>query len=146
MEGAVALVLEDPLSCVVVVNLDDRLGPAKDVDPECVSIEAGVEDLQQERGELVELDVSWRALIEVFGSGRVRHLGIVVLVPYRDLGWLVDVYLLEVDLQDMLIYNLQDALHLGLGDRPDLDSVRGACQVVGSGQSQDRVEDVPARV
>ena len=69
-----------------------------------------------------------------------------VLVPHRDLGWLVDVYLLEVYLQDILIHHLQDALYLGLGDRPDLDSVRGACQVVGSGQSQDRVEDVSARV
>ena len=68
MEGTVALVLKYPLSCVVVINLDDRLGPAKDIDPECVSIEAGVEYLQQEGGELVELDVSWRALIEVVGS------------------------------------------------------------------------------
>ena len=52
MEGPVTFVLEYPLAGVVVVYLNNRLGPLQYIDPERVGIEASVEYLGREIGYL----------------------------------------------------------------------------------------------
>ena len=146
VEGPVTLVLENSLTGVVVVYLDNRLGPLQYIDPERVGIETSVEYLQQERGELLILHVPRDGLVEVVGSCRVRYLHVVLLVPYRDLWGLVYVDLLEVELQNVLVDHLQHAVHLGLGHGPNLYALGSSCQVVGRGECEDWVEYIAASV
>ncbi len=103
VEGAVAIVFEDSLAGVIIIDLDDRLGAFEDVEAECVRVESGVENLQKEGVELVVFNIPRDCRVEVTGPGRIRDRYVVVLVPDRDIRWLEDFEFLQVKSQHVLM-------------------------------------------
>ena len=130
------------LAGVIMVDLDDRLGAFEDVEAERVRVESGVENLQKEGVELVVFNIPRDCRVEVTGPGRIRNRYVVVIVPDRDIRWLEDFELLQVESQNVLMDDSLNTIDIRLGYRSNLDSIRCAGQLIGRGYRQNGIEDV----